>query len=116
MKKNCASSWLFTKIGFIISYQYSTTSSLEVFITVQNTDIKKGNRIKVYRKEICGMIWNKKVQSGTIRFRVSCYLYSVFSYIQCINQQDALSKVKNRIKCEPFVFYCILLSAGCWLI
>jgi len=42
------------------------TLSLEAFITVQNTDIKKGNRIKVYRKEMYGMIGNKKVQPGTI--------------------------------------------------
>jgi hypothetical protein len=79
MKKNCASSWLFTKIGFIISYQYSMTSSLEAFITVQNTDIKKGNRIKVYRKEMCGMIWNKKVQPGTIRHPQEFYaIYTVY--------------------------------------
>lgn len=42
------------------------TLSLEAFITAQNTDIKKGNRNKVYMKEMCGMIWNK-VQPGTIR-------------------------------------------------
>jgi len=42
------------------------TLSLETLITVENADIKKGNRIKVYRKEMCGMIWNKNVQPGTI--------------------------------------------------
>jgi hypothetical protein len=56
-----------TEVGFITAYQYCTTLSLEAFILVHNTDIKKGNRIRVYRKETCGMIWNKKVEPETIR-------------------------------------------------